>query len=210
MSIIDTFQNNPLGAVLGVVAILSAIGIGGAVGERMRPNAAYLLSAVLLIGLLLLGRHQGEEGRGIIPFGLFATLGIFLGAGSKANKYKTGEWPKPKRPKPAPVVAAPPPPPPPSAPVPQTVIHYTDNRDQSIRIDNSVHVTVGAMTPEAARALFGLPMHFTRQRLENAYEDKIRLLDSQAQALPRGDQQSRLLISQKEDQLEQAYKVLRG
>lgn len=163
--------------------------------------------AVLSIGLGIYAWTGPSSGISSLFFLIFIFGGLAaLVAAERVQKQGMSGALKP--PKPAPVVAAPPPPLP--APVPQTIIHYMDNRDQSIRIDNSLRIIAGAMTPEAARALFGLPMHFTQQRLENAYEEKIRLLDSQAQALPRGDQQSRLLISQKEDQLEQAYVILRG
>lgn len=204
----ENITNNPLGTALGIVVLIGTILIGGFIGKRLRPLVGYAAS-IGVIALLMYYSAQMRALSGIVSFSMFFLVGIFLGSGAKTNKYKTGEWPKAQPLPPTPVVVMPPPSPPP-APQPQTIIHYTDNRDQSIRVDNSVKITVGNLNRDSARELLGLPVHFTGQRLENAYEDKIRILDAQAQALPRNDARNRLLISQQEDLLEQAYELIKS
>lgn len=197
----------PLAALIYLIVVLLGFRIGGFVADRMRPVFGYIIPVSFIVISLRYNEIAKEHS---LLFGsiLVPMIGMLMSAGSKNNKYKTGEWPKAGPLPPTPVVAVPPPSPPPAS-QPQTVIHYTDKRDQSIRIDNSVKITVGDLNRDSARELLGLPAHFTGQRLENAYEDKIRILDAQAQALPRSDTKSRLLISQHEDRLEQAYEVLK-
>ena len=96
----------------------------------------------------------------------------------------------------------------PPPPTPQTIIHYTDNRDQSIRIDNSVRVRVGALTPDDARELLQLSERFSPRQLNKAYDARRKDLEKQVARLPRGDLDNRRLLTHEQHQVDEAYQLL--